>query len=216
MKGRIVGAVLAGFCLALATSPPLLAAPLPSGKPGIRITNLHEGQTIPSSTVTVDVAVSHFKLVPPILLSPSRWKTIPLLKGNQGHIHYVLDSIVNMVLTRDVTVRTSHTWTNVKPGEHTVMVYLATSQHALFPGTKTVSVHVIVEPQMKAAAQRSAARVKRPAHRKARARVRRAVHIKAIPKTGGADGGGLPDQWPLLLVGLALLSVGLGVRRRSP
>jgi hypothetical protein len=88
--------------------------------------------------VTIHVAVSNFKLVPPVYLNP------PLLRGNQGHIHYVLDSLANFVATRDARAALSHSWTHVSPGPHTLIAYLATSQHALFPGTKRASVHVLV------------------------------------------------------------------------
>ena len=133
----------------LASGSPTLASPPAAGKPSIRIVSPANGATIQGSTVTVKVAVSNFKLVKPVLLPPSKWSTIPLLPGNQGHIHYVLDSLSNLLLTRDVVVQTSHTWTNVAPGKHTIIAYLATSQHAQFPNTRVATVHITVVPAAK-------------------------------------------------------------------
>jgi hypothetical protein len=144
-----------GLAAAIAAPPATLAASVPHGTPGIRIVSPRTGTVIHGSSVTVHVAVSNFKLVPPVLLSPAKWGTIPLLKGNQGHIHYFLDSMASMVLTRDVTTLTSHTWTRVAPGRHTITAYLATSQHAPFPGAKPASVTIMV--------QRPTAGVRRPA-----------------------------------------------------
>ena len=143
------GAILCLLCLCLipAASPRARAAGIPHGKPSITIVSPSNGATVHGSSITVHVAVSHFKLVPPVLLSPDKWKTIPLLKGNQGHIHYVLDSLAALVLTRDVTTHLTHTWTNVKPGPHTVIAYLATSQHAPFPGVPAAKIHVMVQPR---------------------------------------------------------------------
>jgi len=53
------------------------------------------GTIIRGSSVIIRVTVSNFKLVKPVLLAPPQWKTIPLLKGNQGNIHYELDSKAN-------------------------------------------------------------------------------------------------------------------------
>lgn len=117
-----------------------------STKPRITITRPQNGATIYGSTVTVHVAVSDFKLVPPVLRPPSDWHKIPLLKGNRGHIHYLLDGLGNLVLTRDVVVGTSHTWTNVMPGKHTITAYLSTSQHGPFPGAAPATIKVIVRP----------------------------------------------------------------------
>lgn len=136
--------ILAAMSLALAVASSAAAAPLTVPKPTIAITSPANGATVDGPTVTIHVAIAHFKLVPPVLLSPAQWKTIPLLKGNQGHIHYVLDSIANLVLTRDVTVRLDHTWTHVSPGWHTVSAYLATSQHAPFPGARPAIIHIHV------------------------------------------------------------------------
>jgi len=120
------------------------AAPAGNAKPSITITSPRDGATIVGSNVTIHVSVANFKLVPPVILSPANWKSIPLLRGNQGHIHYVLDNVAFMVLRRDITVQTSHTWTNVAPGRHTLIAYLATSQHAPFPGAQQATIHITV------------------------------------------------------------------------
>jgi hypothetical protein len=133
-----------------------VAAGPPTGKPSIRIVSPADHAVISGSMVTVRVAVSHFKLVPPVLVGPNHWKSIPLLKGNQGHIHYLLDGAANLVLTRDVVVRLTHTWTNVAPGHHTITAYLANSQHAAFPGAKPAVIHILVKPAQPAAQHRPA------------------------------------------------------------
>lgn len=138
--------LLVAGCLWL-PSAPVLAAGANAGKPSIRIISPKDGAVIHGSTVTVRVAVSNFKLVPPVLVGPNHWSQIPLLKGNQGHIHYLLDSASSLVLTRDVVVRTTHTWTDVAPGRHTITAYLANSQHAAFPGAAPAVIHITVKPQ---------------------------------------------------------------------
>jgi len=152
MKRKLLLMSLVAFCCVLVSASPGLASSGQAVKPSISITNLHDGETIYGSSVTVQVAISNFHLVKPVLLAPSHWATIPLLPGNQGHIHYVLDSLANLVLTRDVVVQTSHAWTHVAPGKHTIIAYLATSQHARFPGTRVAMVHVIVAAAPKSAA----------------------------------------------------------------
>src|SRR5690242_4806329 len=111
------------------------------GKPYIRITAPQNGARIRGTSVTVHVAVSNFTLVPPVYLNP------PALPGNQGHIHYYFDSLSNFVATRDAGTALSHTFTNLTPGRHTFIVYLATSQHAKFPGTVPAQVHVTLVPE---------------------------------------------------------------------
>lgn len=142
-------------CLGLPASPALAASP-PTGKPSIRIVAPGNNAVITGSTVTVRVAVSHFRLVPPVLVGPNHWQQIPLLKGNQGHIHYLLDGAANLVLTRDVVIKRTHTWTNVSPGRHTITAYLATSQHAAFPGAAPAVIHISVKPAGSGTQQRSA------------------------------------------------------------
>lgn len=131
-------------CLWGATSI-AMAAP-PTGKPSIRIVSPKNNATIVGSTVTVHVDVKNFKLVPPVLVGPNHWHQIPLLKGNQGHIHYLLDGMANLVLTRDVVTKLTHTWTNVTPGRHSITAYLANSQHAAFPGAAPSVINITVKP----------------------------------------------------------------------
>lgn len=132
-----------------------------NGKPSITITSPRDGATIQGSAVTVHVVVRNFKLVKPVLVPPSDWHKIPLLKGDQGHIHYLLDGLGNLVLTRDVVTGTTHTWTNVTPGQHTVTAYLATSQHGPFPGAKASTIHITVKPSA-GSGSRSASRAPAP------------------------------------------------------
>lgn len=120
------------------------AAKASAAKPGITIVSPSAGAVIHGSSITIRVQVRNFSLIPPVLLSPARWKTIPLLTGNRGHIHYILDNVANLVLARDVTTMTDHTWTNVLPGPHTITAYLANSQHAPFPGVPMATLHVTV------------------------------------------------------------------------
>lgn len=143
---RLVTLVCVLGCLGLPSSTAMAAGSPPTGKPAIRIMSPGNNAVITGSTVTVRVAVSNFKLVPPVLVGPNHWQQIPLLKGNQGHIHYVLDGAANLVLTRDVVVKRTHTWSNVTPGRHTITAYLANSQHAAFPGAEPADIHITVKP----------------------------------------------------------------------
>src|SRR5947209_4837208 len=124
------------------------AAPAGNAKPSITITSPRDGATIVGSNVTIHVSVANFKLVPPVILSPANWKSIPLLRGNQGHIHYVLDSINNFNTIRDAVIAQYHPFYGVSPGWHTVMAYLATSQHQHFPGTNIARARVFVRATM--------------------------------------------------------------------
>jgi hypothetical protein len=160
-----------------------------------------EGTTLPGSTLTVTVSVSNFKLVPPVYINP------PKLSGNQGHIHYVLDNLANFVARRDARASLSHAWSNVAPGRHTIIVYLATSQHAQFPGTQRATVQVTVARQPAKAATTPSEPTSAPAPRPA---------AKQLATTGGAAGMGedqLPDFSPVLgflflVLGLSLLGLG--------
>jgi hypothetical protein len=204
----------------LAAASSVVAAAPPGGKPTITISSPANGATVHGSTVTIHVAISHFKLVPPVLLSPAQWKTIPLLKGNQGHIHYVLDSVANLVLTRDVTMRLDHTWTHVSPGWHTAIAYLATSQHAPFPGAREASIRVHVVPNVALVSRPSRAAHTAP-HTARSAKPTTGIRsvqtkagkpaMKALPRTGGAGA----MQYPLLpidlLAGVVVTLVGLSM-----
>lgn len=127
-------AFMGGSVLAL-TSTPAQAA---TTKPSIRITAV----SVSGTCVTIKVAVSHFKLVQPIYKPP-----IPLLKGNQGHIHYTLNG--KILPTRDATTKLSHTFCGsaqfVRKGVNVVSVYLATSTHTMFPGTKAATRKAMVK-----------------------------------------------------------------------
>lgn len=197
-------------CLALVVASRATAAPLTAARPTIAITSPGNGATVYGSAVTIHVAIANFKLVPPVLLSPAQWKTIPLLKGNQGHIHYILDSLANLVLTRDVTMRLDHTWTHVSPGWHTVTAYLATSQHAPFPGARpaTIRVHVLASRAPRA----------RPVSRTTGSHPRAGgstVRMVRLPRTGGAMDTQQALKLDELLTGIGTCLLGLVLLARS-
>lgn len=155
------------------------------GNPSIRITNLHDGEVVSGSSITVQVAVSHFKLVPPVYVNP------PKLTGDQGHIHYVLDSLAHFIPRRDATIALSHTWTGVTPGKHTVEAYLATSQHAQFASAQPVKVTITVT-----GASTSPPTQKEPG-------------VASAPRSGGAAGAPRAPYPPVLpFVGLIALALG--------
>lgn len=141
-----VRSALASATLALAVGASGAFAAAPAAKhhaaamkPSIAIKSV----TAKGSCVTVSVSVAHFALRSPVYKPP-----LPMLKGNQGHIHYVLNGVKNFVATRDAGTKLSHTWCGkaqgVKKGMDSVMVYLATSMHTQFPGTKAVTRTVMV------------------------------------------------------------------------
>lgn len=190
-------ACLAAIVVALLTVPTVLASPAGAGKPSIRIVSPQSGASVQGSTVTVSVAVSNFKLVPPVYINP------PKLPGDQGHIHYVLDVLSNFVPTRDATASLSHSWTNVSPGRHTLIAYLATSQHTQFPGTRTVQVPVTVVAAASA-----------PSTTAVRSSLRtggQSNGTTSMPRTGGGDAGRSSWSLPWLLVALAAIATSLGL-----
>jgi hypothetical protein len=130
----IAAAIGSSLFLALG-SPGVAIAAAPS--PSIQIVSPHNGATIRGSSVTVRVRISHFRLLPPKLANP------PILKRNEGHIHYTLDG---RFLVKGVTQAQSHTWTHLSVGPHTLGAYLATSQHIQYPGTMPATVHILVIP----------------------------------------------------------------------
>lgn len=135
LASAIVALAFAGGSV-LALNPATTQAA--TAKPSVRITAVSASGTC----VTIKVVVSHFKLVQPVYKPP-----IPLLKGNQGHIHYTLNG--KILPTRDATTKQSHTFCGssqfVKKGVNVVSVYLATSTHTLFPGTTASTKKVMVK-----------------------------------------------------------------------
>jgi hypothetical protein len=163
-------------------------------KPSIAIMGVQSRTTRSVTDVVAHVAVSHFKLVPPVYVNP------PLLPGYQGHIHYVLDGLKNFQATRDAVTALSHPWKNVTPGYHTIIAYLATSQHQRFPTIPVAHVQIFVAPAQ--------------GHRHASVRI-----VPQLPKTGGgAEGGGDSHRrWPSMVLPLLAILIGLTVltARRS-
>lgn len=157
------------------------------GRPSLKILGVNLRTARSGTTVSVRVAVSHFKLVKPILLPPAAWHTIPLLPGNEGHLHYMLDG--SLIMGHDVVAHTVQHWTNVTPGPHTITAYLATSRHQTFPGTPLVQVHVNV-PRGSLPGGASRVRV-----------------VTLLPKTGGGASSEGPGPGPMMLLGLGLLAV---------
>lgn len=200
---------LAAFTLMLLAAPAALASSPGSGSPSINIISPSNGSTVRGSTLTIHVAVSNFKLVKPVYLHP------PMLKGNQGHIHYVLDALSNFIATRDATIAMSHTWTNVQPGHHTLIAYLATSQHAMFPGAKEAQVSINVLPASTTSSSKPALTLSAKAV-SAKAPAAKRPGITAMPRTGGAVG--VSRSWfdlSVLLAAVAAVILGFGLRCRQ-
>lgn len=131
---RITSAIGAILLTLLSTGGTVAAvSPVAYGsvaRPSIRITSISAS----SRCVTVRVAVSNFRLVKP------DFRHTRMLKGNQGHIHYLLNGGGNFRASRDATSQLSHTWCGskqgVKHGRNVVTVFLATAQFRVFPGTR--------------------------------------------------------------------------------
>ncbi len=164
-----------------------------AGKPSVTITSPRNGAVIHGSTLSVTVAVQNFKLVAPLLKNP------PVLKGDEGHLHYVLDSLANFVVTRDATASLNHTWTHIAPGPHTVTVYLASAQHAVFPGARPAQIAVTLAPPV-------------VTHPRTRVSPKHSPGVRRGPTTGGAVGVDTISHSPLngSLVLAALLAIILG------
>ncbi len=132
---RLRPALVSASAALVLTSGAAFAAPSAKNHRAMMTPSITLKSVIAKGTcVTAKVAVSHFKLVKPVYKAP-----MPMLKGDQGHIHYVLNGMGNFVATRDATTSLSHTWCGhkmgVKMGKNSVKVYLATSEHAQFPHT---------------------------------------------------------------------------------
>jgi len=163
-------------------SSQVLAAGTHTGGPAIMITSPSNGAMIRGSSLTVKVAVRNFRIVSPTLVNP------PILKGDAGHIHYVLDGPANFVPSRDVSGLAWHTWNGVTPGRHVITAYLSTSQHVQFPGTKQASVAVLVEAS--------------------------GPHVSRGPLSGGAMGMGGDAADPTNpLISLLMIAAGVCLRR---
>jgi len=132
---RIAGSLAA---LALACLIPLTARTTTAAAPAITITSPANGSTVRGTALTVSVTVANFRLVRPVFSHP------PVLKGFAGSLQYILDGTANYVPRRDLSAATTHTWTNVAPGAHTVLVRFATSQHLAWPGGPLALVNVRV------------------------------------------------------------------------
>lgn len=191
----------------LPAAPAALAAPGAQNNPSIRIVSPQNGSTVTSSTVTVRVAVSHFRLVPPVFVNP------PTLQGVQGHIQYVLDNQSNFVATRDATVSLTHTFMNVSPGTHTLIAYLATSRFARYDSVPEARVTITVEPAGGAQPAPTA-----PPAPTAQPKPTAATMpgVGRGPRTGGGGIGnrGMPNL-SALLAGLCALVAGFWLRRRG-
>jgi hypothetical protein len=205
VKTCLTLAWLAALGLTAGTAHGVRAATAHSGRPTITITNLHNGTVVDGSTVTVDVSVRNFKLVPPVYLNP------PKLTGYQGHIHYVLDSLANFKPRRDATIQLSHSWTGVAPGKHLVTAYLATSQHAQFAAASPA--HVTITVQRAAPARPSHASTTPKTHVTHTSAPRTAgAPMVAAPRSGGAEGDPVsPPGSDLMGPGVLALVLGLAL-----
>lgn len=177
----LAGGSLFGVALMSGTVTAVAATPRPS----IGIISPAPGTVVHGSTLILQVRVSNFRLVRPVRVNP------PILKGNAGHIHYVIDGRPTFA----PSAATSYVWRSVTPGRHTLTAYLATNQYAAFPGVRSVSVTVTL----------AAPPTPRP--------IPRATHSPGIghaPTTGGAvDAAGSPLNVSLLLAGILSLILGL-------
>jgi hypothetical protein len=179
----------------ITVKPAARAQPTAGAVPSVTITAHKVEQTSDGTRLLVRVHVSNFKLVPPVFTNP------PMLPPNEGHIHYALDSVSNFIATADATTSLSHPWTNVPPGRHTLIVYLATSQHQQVPGSKPAMLSIDI-----------------PAGQGSKGMTR--LYVGALPTTGGAgspaasrdSGSMLPAMG--LLAGLALVVLAV-LRRRN-
>jgi hypothetical protein len=192
MKRIFALVVLTIGLLLLVPAQIVLAA---GGKPSIVIVSPHPGAVIHGSTITLKVAVRNFRLVPPV------WKNPPVLQGKAGNIEYQLDGPATFNPTYDITASTTHRWMHVRPGRHTLMAFLATSQHVPYPSAPSVHLQVTLAPA--APPQRPAGGATSPG-------------VTRGPSTGGAaDMVHNPLNYSLLLaVGLAILVLGLALFSR--
>ena len=118
MVRRLVSAALLGvsaWCAACAGAACAGATWAASSRPTITIMSPANSAVHYGTSITMRVAVKNFMLLPPRLRNP------PPLKGDRGHIHYVLDDMSSFVPSRAMTVQLSQTWTDVPPGRHVLI-----------------------------------------------------------------------------------------------
>lgn len=113
--------------------------------PSLTIDSPADGAAVSGSSVEVKITPSHFKVVDKL--------GKPAVKG-EGHVHFYMDvktiptepgkPAVTAEGTYHATATTSHTWTNVQPGDHTFAVQLVNNDHTPLspPVFKTVKVTV--------------------------------------------------------------------------
>lgn len=189
---RIAGSFIA---LVLAALVPITSGHTAAAGPSITIVRPASGATIQGSTLTVAVTVSNFRLVRPVFSHP------PVLKGFAGSLQYILDGTANYSPRRDLSAATTHTWTNVSPGPHTVIVRLATSQHLPWPNGPVARVSVTVARPAPPAPHRHAGGA--------------SPGVSAAPTTGG--GAGISHSalnLPVILLALLLVLLGLAILGR--
>jgi photosystem II stability/assembly factor-like uncharacterized protein len=131
--------------------PPVVASVMVNVKaaaPAIKIIEPQDNALLTNNNVTVTVQVSNFKLVD---------KLGQANIAGEGHIHYFLDVMPPTVPdepattsagTSVATTATSHTWSNLSPGSHTLSVELVNNDHTPLnpPAVATVSISVKSHP----------------------------------------------------------------------
>lgn len=108
-------------------SAALLAIPsVASAEPGLTVSSPQTEETINGTSVTVTFAASEFSIVP---------STVPLAEAGlrpeanregEGHVHFMLDLLPIVVWE----TTESYTFSDVPPGEHTLMVELVNNDHS--------------------------------------------------------------------------------------
>lgn len=114
-------------------------------EPAVRITEPVDGSMLTSSSVTVSAQVDNLKLVDKLGQANA---------PGEGHIHYFLDVTPPMAAgepattapgTFIATAATSHTWSNLAPGTHTLSVELVNNDHTPLSPPVVASVNITMK-----------------------------------------------------------------------
>jgi hypothetical protein len=106
--------------------PLVLAAASGAAGPSLTVIAPKAGEVIQSSSVTVEVTTSDFKIVPSTVPVSEAGKRPDVNRPGEGHLHFVLDLQPLVVWDQ----ADAYTFKDLPPGQHQLMVELANNDHA--------------------------------------------------------------------------------------
>ncbi len=96
-------------------------------EPQLSVVTPADGETILGTTVAVQVDIKDFKLIKSTVPASEAGKRPEANQPGQGMVHLKLDLFPLVILDQGTT----HTFTNIPPGEHQLEIELANNDHSL-------------------------------------------------------------------------------------